>query len=71
MKQKSPVGSGTIYKEVDDKFVAHNISANKGNNASKISLHWLNKMQSQFIRDGEMYHISCKKMEGKKLVITG
>ena len=68
MKIELPVGAGTIYTEKNGQYTASFISLNKGKNASKISLHWLNKMQSKFMKNGIIIPIHCQTNGGEKQI---
>ena len=60
MKFDLPVGSGLFYENENGNFIPREMSVNTGGNASNISLHWLNHMQSKFVSNGKVVHIQCQ-----------
>ena len=60
MKLQLPTGSGIYYENVEGEFTSKPLNTNKGQNASQISLHWLNNMQQNFIKNGEISYIQSE-----------
>ena len=59
MKMDLPIGVGVLYENVDGNFLPQRLGINRGGNASKISLHWLNHMQGKFVENGRTVPIQC------------
>ena len=59
MKCDLPVGSGVFYKREGALFEPYIMKDNTGGNGSPISFHWLNSMQSRFVKDGKITLIQC------------